>query len=95
MITDRIALPAALGTLLLLGGCAVQNPSLQRVDSWGEANRQTFAAQIVDPAPVYDTLVPETSGDHAARAVDRYRTGTVKEPKTERVSSGSGSGSGR
>jgi len=95
MITDRARLLGGLGILLLVTGCAAQDLPLQRVDNWGEANRQTFAAQIVDPAPEYDTLVPITRGDHAVAAADRYRTGTVKEPKSERVSNASGSGSTR
>jgi hypothetical protein len=66
-------------------------------DNWGEANRQTMAAQIIDPAPQYDTANPATSGDHAADAVDRYNKGEVKRPdkvRTTTVGSGSGGGGG-
>lgn len=49
-------------------------------DNFGEANRQTFAAQVIDPAPVYDKSVAETHGEHAAQAVERYRQDKVKLP---------------
>jgi type IV pilus biogenesis protein CpaD/CtpE len=60
----------------------------------GEASKQTFAAQVVDPDPHYPA--PATvSGDQTARAVEAYREGKVKEPKAQRATSGlSGSGSG-
>jgi len=58
--------------------------------TFGEANRQTMMAQVIDPDPQYDDLVPVTSGKHAADAVERYRTDSVKEP--ERVSTSEGSG---
>lgn len=51
----------------------------------GEAKARTMAAQIIEPAPVYEYLDPPTSGEHAAKAVDRYRKGAAKQP--ERVSS--------
>ena len=66
-------------------------------DNFGEANRQTFAAQIVDPNPVYTTLVPETHAEHAGQAVERYRLDKVKKPdrqRTSNTSTGSGGGSG-
>lgn len=47
---------------------------------FGEMNRQTMAAQVVNPEPEYDTLVPATSADHAAQAVGRYQSDTVKPP---------------
>ena len=53
--------------------------------TFGEANRQTMAAQVVDPDPQYEYLDPATSGEHAAQAVERYRKGAVIRP--ERVSS--------
>ena len=58
--------------------------------TWGEANRQTMAAQVIDPDPQYEFLDPATSADHAARAIERYRKGTVTKP--ERTSSTAGSG---
>lgn len=55
-------------------------------DNFGESTRQTFAAQVIDPTPQYDTLVPESSADHAAQAADRYRKDKVKRPDQVRTS---------
>jgi type IV pilus biogenesis protein CpaD/CtpE len=72
-----------------LGGCSTTSPTGMIDDEkLGEASRQTFAAQVIDPEPVY-SAAPETSGEHAAQAVDRYRKGTVKMPERVR-SAGSG-----
>ena len=51
---------------------------------FGEANRATFAAMVVNPDPQYDTPIPATSAQHAAAAIERYRNDEVKQP--ERVS---------
>jgi hypothetical protein len=69
--------------LLALAACqhgADGLPYMGGPDNVGEANRQTFAAQVVDPAPVYDTAIPETHAEHAGQAVARYRTDKVKLP---------------
>lgn len=52
--------------------------------TFGEANRQTMMAQVIDPEPEYEYLDPATSAEHAAQAIDRYRKGTVKQPETVR-----------
>lgn len=96
MNTDRATRTLALALLPLAAGCS-SIPSVyeQPGDStFGEANRQTFMAQVVNPDPVYaEPMV--TSGEHAAAAVERYRTDAVKEPETPSASSGAGgSGSG-
>jgi hypothetical protein len=80
--------------LPLLGGCENGMASAsQPVSTFGEANRQTYAAQIIDPDPRYEYLAPATSGNHAAQAIERYRTDKVKQP--DRVTSTmSSSGSG-
>lgn len=73
----------ALGIATLISACAGTQssvPYLGGPDNFGEANRQTMAAQIIDPQPVYDTALAESSGEHAAQAVARYRTNTVKRP---------------
>ena len=59
----------ALGGAVLLSGCASSVFTEEPGDaSFGEANRQTMMAQVVDPDPVYeDGMV--TSGAHAAAAV--------------------------
>lgn len=52
--------------------------------TWGDANRATMAAQVIDPSPEYDTPIPPTSASNAVRAADKYREGTVEQP--ERIS---------
>jgi hypothetical protein len=79
----------------LVAGCTTSTSMRYGADDegWGEANRQTMAAQIIDPAPQYDYAVPETSGEHVANAIDRYRNDKVKRPervKTSNVSTGGG-----
>ena len=90
---------ALLCALPLLAGCA-SIPSIyeQPGDSlFGEANRQTMMAQVIDPDPVYvEPMV--TSGNQAQQAVERYRTDTVKQPDNIRTTdvgdAGGGSGGG-
>ena len=79
--------------LQLVAGCTTSSSAELGADAvgWGEANRQTMAAQIIDPTPQYDDAVPQTSGDKTAGAIERYRTDKVKKP--ERIGTGSGSGS--
>jgi hypothetical protein len=84
MNTDR-ARWLALAVLPLLAGCEHDFAGGKPASTFGEANRQTMMAQVVDPEPEYDTLVPPTSAEHAGQAVDRYRKGAVKQP--ERVTS--------
>lgn len=86
-------------SLIFLSGCATNGtgalPYMGGKDNFGEANRQTMAAQIVDPNPDYGTAIPETHGEHAGQAVERYRTDKVKMPERIRTSkSGSGGGGG-
>ncbi|WP_338468477.1 hypothetical protein RXV95_07975 [Novosphingobium sp. ZN18A2] len=88
----------AMAGLLLLAGCEHgvygNDP---RVTDLGEANRQTMMAQVIDPDPQYEYLDPATSGEHAAQAIERYRTDKVKKPAAVRstsVSSGGGGGGG-
>ncbi len=50
--------------------------------SWGEANRATMAAQVVDPSPEYENPIPPTSASNAVRAADAYRAGEVEEVET-------------
>lgn len=105
MITDRMrvagvakgaGLAAALGLAGLLAGC--EDGGIKSASAFGEANRQTMMAQVVDPDPQYEFLDPATSGEHAAQAIDRYRKGAVKQPEkvtSTQISSGSGGGGGR
>ena len=71
--------------LLFTGGLRIVttlDPSFQRaaetavrtmLSEFGEANRQTMMAQVVNPEPVYDAPM-EASGDKAVAAIERYRT---------------------
>jgi len=98
MNCDRARLGAGGLALLLLAGCS-SIPSIYEEPgdaTFGEANRQTMMAQVINPDPVYAEPMT-TSGEHAADAVERYRTDAVKEPETISTTSGvggSGGGSG-
>lgn len=84
----------AAGTATLLSGCASTHSFASgEIDpaDFGEANRQTYAAMIVNPDPVY-TEPLETSAEKAAAAIDRYRNDQVKQPVSEDTTSVSGSG---
>ena len=94
MNSKRLA--CVLAVPLLLAGCAKDySTKMGTIDpaDFGEANRQTYAAMIIDPDPQYETPMA-TSGEHAAAAVERYATDKVKQPErissTESVSSGGG-----
>lgn len=64
-----------------------------KVGTFGEANRQTMMAQVVDPDPQYaDPLA--TSAQHAAQAIERYRKDAVKKPDKVRSTATSGGGGG-
>lgn len=79
----------------LAGGCVGDNAGMKSASSFGEANRQTMAAQIIDPDPVYESDVPPGRGDHAGQAVERYRTDKIKQPKRQSsTSTGGNSGGG-
>ena len=98
MNSDRVRRPMRLACLALLplaAGCS-SVPSIYEESgdaTFGEANRQTMMAQVVDPDPVYDGPMVG-SGDQTAKAVERYRTDTVKEPTSISTTSGTGGGSG-
>ena len=93
MNIDRFAIAGL--ALLTLGGCATygNNDGPYDPEAFGEANRQTYAAMIVDPEPEY-TEDMATSAEHAADAIERYREGQVKEPdniRSTETRSGGGS----
>ncbi|TNE46749.1 MAG: hypothetical protein EP341_09795 [Sphingomonadales bacterium] len=78
----KIIAVLALGSVL--GGCAsVADLELAGYQDpgFGEANRMTYAAMVVNPDPQYDTAIPPTSAEHAAAAIERYRTDSVKTPE--------------
>ncbi len=96
MVSD---LARRLCPLAMLGLAACVGPDgatlgVNRPDNFGEANRQTFAAQVIDPAPVYDEVYLGESGDKAAQAIERYRTDKVKKPEGQGLSQLGKSGSG-
>ncbi len=85
----------ALAALPLLGACATDLASSgPPASTFGEANRQTMLAQVVDPDPQYEFLDPETSAEHAAKAIERYRKDAVKKPERVKSTSGVGGGGG-
>ena len=89
-IKSVIALAAA-GALL--SGCQTEWLAEKDASSWGEANRQTYAAMIVNPDPVYEEPLA-VSAEKVAGAVERYRNDQVKEPETVRSTQTSGGGGG-
>ncbi len=96
MSIDRRILSAVAFTALL-SACSTDGQSTIASASFGEANRQTMMAQVIDPDPQYTETAPPGSGDQAAAAVERYRKGTVKKPdriRTTNVGSGNGGSSG-
>lgn len=101
MPTNRLTIVAALLVAALPASHAAAKPNgyphRGGPDNFGEANHETMAAQIIDPNPVYTDAVPPTSGEHAGKAVERYRTDKVKKPERQRTSNtttGGGGGGG-
>lgn len=86
MRSDRPLAALAVGAVLCLSGCATPGGLPPGQDNFGEAVRQTMTAQIIDPAPEYDTPFAQTSGSQVAGAIERYRTGTVKQPAAQGIS---------
>lgn len=75
----------SLGLAGLLAGCVADGgPGNIASASLGEANRQTMLAQIIDPDPQYPSAA-DSDGDHAARAIERYRKDKVKVPDKVRT----------
>lgn len=89
MPSDRLRTIVLIGLSGCMAGCASTSGGglkLGKEDNWGEAYRQTFAAQIINPAPEYADPVPLSSGARAVAALERYRTGTVKQPAHQSLS---------
>lgn len=92
MNSDQIRC-AALGlALVALSGCE-STMGAPNAAKFGDANRMTMMAQVVDPDPQYDG--PMTgSGENAAQAIERYRTGKVKQPERARTTAPTSGGGG-
>ncbi len=72
----------ALAALPLLGGCATYHSTAAGEldpEDFGEANRQTYAAMIVNPDPEYDTELAGNA-EQGTDAIERVREDTVKRP---------------
>jgi len=83
-IDAKRILPIA-GAALALAACTNTDGRFdltQGDPTWGDANRATMAAQVVDPSPEYDTPIPPTSATNAVRAIDAYNEGNVEEVET-------------
>jgi hypothetical protein len=80
---------AAGGMLLAAAACAPVDPG------FGEAARYDAAIQTIDPDPVYAAGGAQAgdNGEHAQKAMERYRKGTTKPLRQERTG-GSGGGPG-
>lgn len=82
MKTITIAMTLLL--LLALGACSTQKP-LGR--DFGNSIRHNMAVQTVNPEP--STVSPLYDGEHAARAIEKYREGTVEDLETVPTTGGS------
>lgn len=88
MTIDRKALLAG-AALLALAGCTPNDTGI------GDAARANYAAQVVNPEPIYAEAMT-TDGSQVAGAQERYRKGEVKKPVgVKTTSGGSGGGGGR
>lgn len=92
MNNDRRILVGTVG-LLALSACATDGQQSIASTSFGEANRQTMMAQVIDPDPQY-TQPAQGSGEQAAAAVERYRKGAVKKPDRIHTTNIGGAGGG-
>lgn len=89
----RLIAPAA---LLLLGACDTVYPNDSIDPGFGEAVKYSTAIQVIDPDPVYaaDGAQPGATGEKAAEASKRHRTGKVKDVQVQSTSSGGSGGGG-
>lgn len=95
MNSDRAKWLLAPGLFMAVAGCA-HNPLLEQPGdvAFGEPNRQTMMAQVINPDPYYEDAVPVSSAEHAVQAIDRYRNDSVKQPEGVRTTDvGEGSSS--
>lgn len=83
------------GSSLLLAGC-LNEPIGMRDPGFGEAARYDAAVQTINPDPVYPpgSAQPGDSGEHGAKAVERYSKGQVKDVQTMQTTTGTTSSGG-
>ncbi|NVE94178.1 hypothetical protein [Altererythrobacter lutimaris] len=83
MIIDRRIIAGLLAATALTGCASVADKEFvgYQDPGFGEANRATYAAMVVNPDPKYDKPIPASSAEHAAQAIERYRTDAVKRPE--------------
>lgn len=95
MPIEPVQFAIAILMTVFIAGCASTDGGVRtaRQDNWGEANRQTMAAQIIDPSADYGDVAMTTSGDQVAAALNRYRTDAVKKPERVKTSRSATSGS--
>lgn len=95
MSSKLLVAPVALA---MLAGCnTFHGPTGSQDPGFGEALKYDMAVQTIDPDPVYpeDGAQPGDHGEKGSRAVQRYRTDTVKEVEQVRTTTaGAGGGSG-
>jgi len=78
--------------VILVAGCA--DPQIGMRDAaLGEAVKYNSAIQTINPDPVYPegSAQPGENGEHAAKAVERYRKGQVTPVVQVQTTSGSSS----
>ncbi len=96
-MTTKLKLASSAVLAMALVGCdtvADKEFTGYQDPGFGEANRATYAAMVVNPDPQYDTPIPATSAEHAAQAIERYRNDEVKKPeRVETTDVGAGGGS--
>ncbi len=85
----KLAVAMAMAGAAAIAACAPVDPG------FGEAVRYDMAIQTVDPDPVYpeDAAKPGDSGEHGAKATERYRKGNTKPIRRESAGGSGGSSS--
>ncbi len=77
----------SLVVLPIVAGCTPNDPTL------GGSVRTVYAQQVINPEPQQQTdQIEGSDGQRSAAAVDRYRKGSVKQPRSIRTTSGIGGG---
>ncbi len=78
-----ITIVMTLLSLLALGACSTSKPIGR---DFGNSVRHNMAVQTVNPEP--SRVSPLYVGDHAAKAIGKYREGNVEEPASVTTTGG-------